>query len=147
MGWHQWKMLPVSTSMLSQYTCDLQHINEHQSIIWNERFFSNIRYCHTEQNYKMSKLHCMSWQFTWRVCTLVLCLWIPFPLICSVYTVHSGEYESALSGPPYLHRSASLSASRSHSDFHFPLTYTSMTQIKKGQTINNRFFFFLNYIL
>lgn len=69
------------------------------------------------------------WRLTWLVCTLVPCLWSPSPPVCSVGTARSGACASAPSGPPCWRRSASPSASQSHSGFHFPLTQIKRIQI------------------
>lgn len=84
------------------------------------------------QSYIMSTQVFINELLTWRVCTLGRCLWIPSPPVCSVCTVHSGECASALSGPPCWHRSASPSASRSHSDSRSPLTHSDKYEMNSG---------------
>lgn len=74
---------------------------------------------------------CPPWRLTSQVCTLVPCLWIPFPPVYNVCRARSGECGSALSSPPCSHRSASPSVSQSRSDFHFPLIHTDVTQMKR----------------
>lgn len=86
----------------------------------------------TCQSYIMSTQVFTSELLTWRVCTLGRCLWIPSPPVCSVCTVHSGECVSALSGPPCWHRSASPSASQSHSDSRSPLTHSDKYEMNSG---------------
>lgn len=63
-------------------------------------------------------------QLTWQVCTQGRCLWSPFPPVCSVCTARSVECASALSGPPYSRRLASLGASWNRSGSRSQLAYT-----------------------
>lgn len=102
---------------------------------WPRKSAANCAQTHTHTQRKVSRLLSVSfvwmqafgvrWQLTWQACTLGRCLWIPFPPVCSVCTIHSGECVSAPSGPPCLHRSTSPSASQSRSDSRSPLTHTS----------------------